>query len=97
MRPPIERDNAHVVNHLDLNRHGSGRLNNLVVVIVEARQHRSRHSARDTAIIRATIEPRVRRMQSPTLVLFVSSLGCSRRQGGYSAVRWIDDERSTVG
>ena len=57
MRPPIQRNDARVVDHLDKNHHVSGRLQDEVVVVVEAGQHRSRHSPGDAPVVHAHVLP----------------------------------------
>ena len=88
---PVDRDDAHVVDVLDADRHGVRRLEDLVGVVV-ARRDRRHAVVGDAAVPVAPVEMRVGRMLRP-----IGPLGLGRRRGlrgdGQAPVRRIDDER----
>ena len=49
MRPPVQRDDADVMDHLDENHHLSGRLHDLIVVVVGPGKHRRSRTIHDDA------------------------------------------------
>ena len=99
-RPAVERDDARFVDHLVANDHHAGSLHDLVAVVVDGRQERSHHAARDAAVVEAAVEMAVGLAPLQALtprarlrLLIRLTLLTLRRQRRLTAVGRIDDER----
>src|SRR5438067_10136929 len=94
MRLPVEWDDANVVDHLDENRHVTGRLQNLIVVVVAGGNHwRSCGRPQDASLGERPVLWAVGRALSPARGAGVREplpLGC---ESGNFAVGWIDNQR----
>jgi hypothetical protein len=60
MRTPVHGNDPGVVNHLDEKHHVAGRLEDLIVVVVEAGHHRTGQTACDAPLVGTTILGAVR-------------------------------------
>ena len=92
MRPPVERDDPGVVDHLDEDHDITRRLEDLVVVVVEAGHHRAGQPARDAPLVQVAVF-RSGRLPAAIRLAPGAPLGLRRRQRGQSAVGRVDDQR----
>ena len=92
VRPPVERHDARLVDHLVDDRHVAGRLHDRVAVVVAAGQDRSGEAARDAALgqIEIGVRGRVAGLARAPLGEALLRGRCERRQ---AAVRRIDEQR----
>ena len=96
-RAAVDRDDARLVHHLEVENHVAGHLHDAHAVVVAIGHHRRGHAARDAAVPAVEVEigiPRLRLAGSAQL-LFMSA---DRRLpsaviSGSLSVRRIDDER----
>ena len=96
VRTPVHRNDPRVVNHLDENHDVAGHLQDLIVMVVEARHHRARQTTRDAPLVGTAIPPRVSRAGAPRCPLPFDHPLRHRRQRGKFSVRWIDEQRRPV-
>ena len=88
MRATVDRDDPRVVDHLVVDHHVAGRLDDLVRVVVSGREHAGRRATRDAAIPHA---------HELVRIAFVRAVVVARRfrfgTQRHAAVRRVDDER----
>ena len=103
MRPPVERHDTRLVDHLVADRHPARALHDLVAVVVDDRQDRAGDAARDAAVVEAAIEigvglTPVQFFAPRRLGVALCLLASLRLRGkrGHPAVGRIDDERRLV-
>src|SRR6266699_1806259 len=91
MRAPVQRNDAHVVNHLGNNREMIVSLNDLIVIVVERGQHgRSAGNPSDTPLDRSHVLRAIVEMMAMVLFIgFKFPLGfrCERRHSSILGVR----------
>ncbi len=92
MAATVDRDDPGVVDHLDEHDDVIRRLENLVVVVVEAGRHRTRHAARQTPVVRAEILPRIESLVGERAALVSPALGRRRGQRRVAPVGRVDDQ-----
>ena len=91
-RARVQRNDARVVDHLDLHHHVAGRLQDQVVVVVEPGNHGAGQAAGDAAVVQVHVLPGGRRGDPPRQERVALPLR-PRRERGQPAVGRIDDER----
>ena len=98
MRAVVERNDARLVDHLQQQHHVVRRLEDLVVRVVDVRNHGDGQRAGDAALPRVAIEPRIGLAASLARVLAVDQPPLRRRQQRRDAtVGRVDDQRLAVG
>src|SRR5438128_367222 len=100
MRPSVQGNDTSVVNHLNENDHVFRRLDDLIIIVVIARNHWARQAiARHDATLdqRPILRGVVLAVSASSLCKGVRSLLALWRKGGNSPIRRIDNQRRSFG
>src|SRR5688572_21188070 len=89
MRPAVQRDDPGFVDHLVVNHHVPGRLEDLIPGVVRGGKKATRHATRDTSLPGGLVLPRVGDTGQVVVAFFFRP-----RHDRNPSARWIDDERS---